>query len=402
MDDGIGQLRLALTLCSFLLSPSLHAINDTVFSGYLKSFVIAQEAIDNPVYSSDKMAESQNSIRLMVDSVSDRYSWQIHYELISSIFSEYPQLDNRTLYVSPDTYRISDPDRILADSETRHPVYQNLDRLNLQIRFDSGDLTLGRQAITFGSARFINPSDVLLPFDIRTFNKEYRSGVDAIRYQMPVGNLGEVDTGLVFGQDARSEQSAAYFNLRAHLGTVDIQNLLLRFSRQNLFALGLETNIGDAGFWLESARVWGESNYTRSSVGLDYSFGENTFMQAEYHYNSLSSGKSEDYISLLMSQDFRNGGIFLLGRQYLLVSLAQRMSPLWQVSTSLISNLDDDSRYLSFSAEHSLSENLYLSTGVYLYSGKDLAPASAPPYFSIESEFGSSPNLLFVSLKYYF
>ena len=84
----------------------------------------------------------------------------------------------------PANYRLTDIDPLLID-EARRPVLQNLDRLNIQLQFDQGDLTIGRQAITFGSARIINPTDVFLPYNVTALNTEYRIGVDAIRYQKP-------------------------------------------------------------------------------------------------------------------------------------------------------------------------------------------------------------------------
>ena len=109
-----------------------------------------------------------------------------------------------TFNVVGDNYRLTDLDTNLLDNDNKNPLYQNLDRLNFQVQMDAGDLTIGRQAISFGSARIINPTDIFLPFDVRTFNTEYRNGVDALRFQRPWGDLGEIDIGIVLGKDAKS------------------------------------------------------------------------------------------------------------------------------------------------------------------------------------------------------
>ena len=50
-----------------------------------------------------------------------------------------------------------------------------------------GDLTAGRQAITFGKAYFWNPLDVFFPFDSSQIDREYKPGVDALRIDVPLG-----------------------------------------------------------------------------------------------------------------------------------------------------------------------------------------------------------------------
>ncbi|MBD3648463.1 MAG: hypothetical protein HUJ31_13650, partial [Pseudomonadales bacterium] len=179
------------------------------FSGYLKSFAIRQEAIDTSLIETEPLYQSQNSLRLMWQAFGDRSAWQVHYEISPVFNSRTLPFNNETFATSDNSYRLSDPDIQLNDDSDKHPVFHNLDRLNVQFNLEAGDLTIGRQAVTFGSARAINPVDVFLPFDVRTFNQEYRIGVDAIRFQYPFGQLGEVDVGVVLGDGARTENSAA-------------------------------------------------------------------------------------------------------------------------------------------------------------------------------------------------
>ena len=116
-----------------------------------------------------------------------------------------------------------------------------------------------------------------LPFDVRTFNTEYRNGVDAVRFQRPWGDLGEIDIGVVLGKDAKSENSAAFLQLRTNHKGADYHLAIIEFAAQQLTGLGLQTAIWDLGFWLEAAYVNGDENYLRLSTGVDYSFSENTF-----------------------------------------------------------------------------------------------------------------------------
>lgn len=79
-------------------------------------------------------------------------------------------------------------------------VFQNLDRLVLSIATESTDIYIGRQAVAWGSARVINPTDIIAPFALQELDKEERVGVDAVRVRIPWGFMGEVDMGYVFWQ----------------------------------------------------------------------------------------------------------------------------------------------------------------------------------------------------------
>ena len=384
-----------------LLAASTSALAEINISGYLKSFVVAQDQLDNPVFQFDKNYQSQNSARIMLDGFSGRITWQLHYELSPVFVSKALATERPTFNVVGDNYRLTDPDTNLLDDDNKTQLYQNLDRLNFQVQMDAGDLTIGRQAISFGSARIINPTDIFLPFDVRTFNTEYRNGVDALRFQRPWGDLGEIDIGVVLGKDAKSENSAAFLQLRTNHSGTDYHLAIIEFAEQQLFGLGLQTAIWDLGFWLEAAYVNGDDNYMRLSTGVDYSFSENTFVQIEYHYNGAGSNDHNDYLSNLSATPYQRGGVFLLGENYLMPSFTVQLSSLWFVATQVIYNLDDNSAFLSVSAEYNIAENFYMDFGYYHFSGDEfsLTETGLP---KLDSEYGSNPSTLFASIRYYF
>lgn len=385
----------------FLLAASTSALAEINISGYLKSFVVAQDQLDNPVFQFDKNYQSQNSARIMLDGFSGSITWQLHYELSPVFISKALATERPTFNVVGDNYRLIDPDANLLDDDNKTQLYQNLDRLNFQVQMDAGDLTIGRQAISFGSARIINPTDIFLPFDVRTFNTEYRNGVDALRFQRPWGDLGEIDIGVVLGKDAKSENSAAFLQLRTNHSGTDYHLAIIEFAEQQLFGLGLQTAIWDLGFWLEAAYVNGDENYLRLSTGVDYSFSERTFVQIEYHYNGAGSNDHNDYLSNLSATPYQRGGVFLLGENYIMPSFTVQLSSLWFVATQVIYNLDDNSAFLSVSAEYNIAENFYMDFGYYHFSGDEfsLTETGLP---KLDSEYGSNPSTLFASIRYYF
>ena len=378
-------LVLLLTLGS-CFSTSAADIN---VSGYLKSYVLALDEIDTPFLKTDNSYQSQNAMRLMVDVFAERLAFQVHYE-VAPVWLSSATLPASTFAAVRNSWRLSDIKNPLTESD-RQITYQNLDRFNVQLQLDAGDLTIGRQPITFGSARMINPSDVFLPFDVRTLNTEYRHGVDAVRFQKPLGMLGEFDVGVILGDDVSADDSAAFVQVKTHVASSDLRFAVMEYARQRLLAVGLESALGDFGFWFEAADVSGDQNYWRLSTGLDYAPTETTFVMVEYHFNDAGGDDLASYVSNAQQPAYNIGGVFLLGRQYLLASFSWTATPLLGLSASSTYNLSDDSAFLSLSGSYNIREDVYLGAGIYLFEGKSLA-----------TEYGDSPATAYLSLRYYF
>jgi hypothetical protein len=374
------------------------------FSGYLKSYNIRQAAIDIPLIQNDALIQSQNSIRLNLEGFGQTLGvdsvWQLHYEVNPVITSSATTLD--TTFTNSDRgYRLSDIRSTIGSETPKRRTQQNLDRFNLQLNFDSGDLTIGRQAIAFGAARFINPTDVFLPFDVRTYNTEYRTGIDAIRFQKPFGQLGEIDLGIILGPDGKPESSALFGQLKTNLSGHDIHATLIRFAEQNLIGFGVQSALWDFGTWLEAASLTGVQDYWRVSLGFDYSFTESTLASVEYHYNGAGSDDPAAYLGQFDLVPYTLGGVFLLGENYIIPAVSVQISPLLTLGVQGVFNLDDQSTYTSAIINYNIQEDLYLGLGYYHFSGKKLSQSSLG-IPSLNSEYGSNPDNLFVSVNYYF
>jgi hypothetical protein len=371
------------------------------FSGYIKSFAVAQDEISNDLFSVNNIYQSQNSFRLMWEHFGDTAVYQIHYEVSPVFVSRQFPIEGQTFSAVGDSYRLTDLKSSLSDEGDKTQVYQNLDRLNVQWQFDRGDLTIGRQAISFGAARFINPTDIFLPFNVQTLNQEYRTGVDAIRFQSPLGELGELDIGVVLGEDAKPENSAAFVQMRGNVAGNDLNFNVTRFAEQTMVGTGIQSALWDFGFWFEIAGVNGDVDYIRTSVGLDYAPSENTFVMLEYHYNGAGSDTPAEYLSLFSTIPYQRGGVFLLGQDYIMPSISFQLSPLWGLAMQAVYNLNDDSAFISASAEFNVVEDFYMDFGYYHFIGDKLGTTeTGMPVLG--SEYGSNPNVLYASLRFYF
>jgi hypothetical protein len=394
-------------ICFCLTGVSFSAFGEANFSGYLKNYSVMQEPIDNALLNFDRSYKMQNSGRFMLDIFNDNQVWQLHYEIglesNSRFLANAPSLSAPTRQ----NYRLTDLSQTIGPSDKKNYALQNMDRFNVQFQFESGDLTIGRQAITFGSARIINPTDVFLPFDVRTLNTEYRTGIDALRFQKPMGQLGELDLGVILGPDGNPENSAAFLQLLANASGSDYQFTAIRFADQTLLGAGVQSAFGVFGFWLEAAYVSGDDNYTRASIGMDYAFSERVFGMIEYHLNGAGSSDPDNYLTQFDDTAYTAGGVFLLGTSYLIPSISWQASTLLTLSLTSLTNLDDSSAFLNLSADYSLSDNLYMGMGYHHFTGPDFnafpnASTSIQNQLQLGSEYGSNPNSVYVSLRYYF
>ncbi len=394
--------RLATPTTVQARTPKRSSRFQTNISGYLKTYAVIQNSVANDFFNLNTIYQTQNSGRLMVETFGDDLVFQFHYELSPLSVSRLVGGDLQAYSIVGDNYRLSDLETTLTnDPSSKTQLYQNLDRLNVQLQLKAGDLTIGRQAIAFGAARFINPIDVFLPFDLRTFNTEYRTGVDAIRFQRPLGALGEIDVGLVLGANADLASSAAFVQVRNNINGKDFNFSLIEYAQQTLIGGGVQSELGDLGFWFETAYVDGDVDYVRLSTGLDYAFKEHIFGMIEYHYNGAGSQQPNTYLPLYETTPYQRGGVFLLGESYLIPSISLQVSPLLSLALQGILNLNDHSAYTSIAAEYNVADNFYMDFGVYVFSGAALT-LSPDQTLRLGSEYGGNPNMFFSSLRWYF
>ena len=309
-------------------------------------------------------------------------------------------------------YRVADLDSPLYP-RTDEPVgsvgiYHNLDRASVQFSTDFADFSIGRDAIAWGSARIINPTDIIAPYTYDQLDTEDRVGVDTIRVRIPIGAMGEVDTGYIFGNNFNFGKSAVFLRTQLNAVETDFSILLMEFQRDLLIGLDITRGIGGAGFWLETAYVFttpfddlpdAADNYLRTSVGLDYSFGGETYTFIEYHFNGAGAKNPENFLTNLEQPAYTRGGVYLLGTHYLAPGITHQLTPLISFSGQMLFNLSDPSTWIAPQIAYNVAEDIHLSVGGFISVGKRPKNGDSTQF---QSEFGSYPNLLFSSFRVYF
>ncbi|MFK5952184.1 MAG: hypothetical protein QM498_03940 [Desulfobacterium sp.] len=395
-------------------------------TGYLKSTIMIQGFASNtaqPPLEDDKaytMLQSQLRLRLFYEP-SDIFSFETAYAISPTV--AIPSLIASQGFINPkeNTYRLYDLDDKLRDNSHRDlSVFQNLDRFNLNFSFSSADLHLGRQAITFGNGKFINPTDIFSPFLFQDLNKENKTGVDALRLTLPTGDLSEIDLGLVMGKDGKMENNAIFLRTRLYLYNTDISLMAMDFKNNLMLAFDMTRSISEAGFWLEAAQVFAsqfnghikEEDYFRLVSGVDFSFSDNTYIFMEYHYNSAGTQTKGKYISntirtinpitgnTTLKTAYAHGGTYLMGRHYLIPGVTYEFTPLFSGTMHSLINLTDLSTYMGISVEYSLKQNIFLEAGSFMALGKsaDMQGAALTP----NSEFGLYSKMIYTGIRFYF
>lgn len=327
--------------------------------------------------------------------------------------------------LDPAAYRVDDfPGRLYPGQEKpvgSFGIFHNLDRCFFTIKTKLADIFIGRQAIAWGSARFVNPTDVIAPFAFNELDSEERRGVDAVRVRVPLGMMDELDLGYIPGNGWRSKNSAFYLRGKTYLWKTDIAFLLMGFRENLLIGLDLSRSIGGAGAWFEAALVHpdffhpgsvaGAGNegdrraYLRASLGMDYNFNGKLHGFLEYHYNGAGKDDPAEYAEVFSSIAFTEGASYLLGMHYLNLGMTCQLTPLIPFTGVAFVNLGDGSLTLAPSLEYNIAENIYLGGGAYIGLGRKpekAAPGTAAVPTRFRSEFGAYPSVFYTSFRVYF
>ena len=406
-------MRIILVLVIYLMTTPLVGTANAEFQagGYYKNF---STVFNSPVPDASMAGIVVNRLRLNLSHTpTDTLSFALAYDFTPRVqdpllFSESPF----AVGVASSRYRVVDFDaRIYPsadESVSSVGIYHNLDRAAVQFSTDFADFSIGRDAIAWGSARIINPTDVIAPYTYDQLDTEDRVGVDAVRVRIPVGVMGEVDTGYIFGNNFDFDKSAVFLRTQLNAAETDFSILLLEFQRDLLIGFDVARGIGGAGFWLESAYVLVEpfddepdaaDDYLRTSVGLDYSFGGETYTFIEYHFNGAGTRKPKNYLTNLDGPAYTRGGVYLLGRHYLAPGVTHQVTPLINISGQVLFNLSDPSTWIAPQVAYNIAEDIHLSVGGFVSIGKRPKNGESPEF---QSEFGSYPNLFFSSFRVYF
>ena len=392
-------MRFVSTLFLFLTSLTLVA-------GEMRGYVIGQGSFTKkPIFLKEyDRSEITNINRFnYIHRFPDDSSFEAGLE-INQIFEK-----NDLAQISPYLHKTKYPFRIKQFNEylinrnnmnsDRYFSQGHLDRLVYNHEANSFSVTVGRQQISFGSSKVVNPLDMFAPFNVVTINKEERNGVDALRLRIPYRQMGEWDFAVVAGEDFEGKKSAALAAFKFSINSTDLKLMAMHFKQAEIFGIDLLTTLFDANFWLEgtTTKPKGEESYQRVTAGGEYQWSEKLYTTLEYHYNGAGFDNLNFYYLKTDKFAFNDGGVYLLNKNYLNFIMGYQLAPLDTLMLSLLYCGDDQSVLLSPSFESSLSENLNLIVGAFIGIGDENSSLT-----DLNSELKGYGKTFFVKLRQFF
>ena len=266
----------------------------------------------------------------------------------------------------------------------------------------SMDLSVGRQAVSWGTTLFLTPADPFLPFSPSDPFRQFRGGVDAGRLRLYPGPLSSLDLVVRPTDTAVGEELTALLR-----GLTTWKNWELSGWGGTLYgdraaALGAAGGVGVWAVRVEAVireirgRVVG-----RGSLGLDRILqidGRDLFVVLEYQRDGLAAAGPSEYLDILESREFQRGELQVLGRDEAVFQASYQLHPLWSLGGLWLWNLNDRSALLAPTFGYSAGDEASIGGGVYFGFGKNEITPERP----LPSEYGLSGTTGYVSLSWFF
>lgn len=309
-------------------------------------------------------------------------------------------------------------------------VQLRLDRINIEAEGGPVRATVGRQAITFGHGMFFTPLDLVNPFFPTAVDQEYKPGVDAVRVDAFWGMAGQATVVSAYQGDWDLEGTvhAAYAQTTLGVWDVGLFGGLVHgdgvVGASTAGSIGPVSLSGDVavtspGMVLDEPETSGgeEDPFVRAVVGGMGSVTPTTTISGEIYFQSNGETDPADYLDRYSSDRFARGELWLVGRTYVGLSVAQEIVPTLSASLFTIVNVEEPSALLGPGLAWSVSDEVMASLGAYAGLGErpaayqvedhpdgltaaiEAAEASSD---LLQSEFGTVPFAGFASIQAYF
>jgi hypothetical protein len=263
-------------------------------------------------------------------------------------------------------------------------------------------MTVGRQVISWASTLIFTPADPFTPFDPADPFREYRAGVDAVRFQAYPGPFSEIDVVVRPVSTMDGDQITALARAKTVWSGWDVGVWGGVLLDQPAGALSL---VGALGSWAVRSEVAVRSEadevILRGTVGVDRLFsvwGRDLYLIAEYQRDGFGAASSEDLLGVVMSDPFQRGELQVLSRDAAAVQTSYQIDPLWGIDLLTIMSLVDGSALLSGGVSWSVGQASSLRGGFFIGFGDD----TVDPMTGLGSEYGAQPNVGYVSLSHFF
>lgn len=289
---------------------------------------------------------------------------------------------------------------LIDDDHTR--VWHDLDRLAVTLYLDAVDLTVGRQAVTWGISNIFPIADLWAQFAPFELDTEEKPGLDAARALIYPGAGIELD--VVVADRGASRDASAAVRATVELPFADVYGAVGKFWREFIALGGVAFVLDEWKLRGEVAVPWDldtdKSKRVRATVGADWIAGD-VQLSFEYHHNGLGAGNSGDYANRLAAPEFARGESYYIGRHYLGAVAAHQATDRLTLALTGLANLGDPSLAVTPVGSYDFGQNTRVSIGALTSFGT--APVfSAVAIPQLDSEFGLYGDFVYTQVSVYF
>ncbi len=183
----------------------------------------------------------------------------------------------------------------------RHETIQRFDRLAVEYRAEHWGVTVGRDAISWGSGIVFQPLDIFAPFAPTTVDRDYKPGEDLVKVDGVTEHGSDWQLLGVFRRNLQGDRTASVdsFGGKWHslLGDYEVELLGAKHYRDRVVGVSVKRAIGGAVLrtdWLVTDLDDGGYK-TSGVVNLDYSFtwlDRNWYVFGEYFHSGFGTNRN--------------------------------------------------------------------------------------------------------------
>ena len=224
------------------------------------------------------------------------------------------------------------------------------DRFALRYRVASTSLTIGRQAVTWGSGFVFNPLDLFSPYAPTTVDREYKTGADLLQLEK-LFDAGELQALYIMRQDSvRSSADVLTGAIKWHalVGDLEYELLVGQHFEERVFGAMFRRSLVGSLVRVDLLNTCDDDDCVLSGlVNIDRAFTVGRlpiYAFVELFHNGYGvDDLNQDVVSDSLFERIQRGELFTLMRDYAAFGINTVWHAQWTQSVSLIGNVDDGS-----------------------------------------------------------
>ena len=275
----------------------------------------------------------------------------------------------------------------------------------------AAELTVGRQAISWANNLIFTPTDPWAPFDPAEPFREFRAGSDAVRVQGFTGPFTELDFVLRPADTSDGTTITALGRISTATGPWEVSAWGGVLHNEGAATVAATLTARGFAFRGEGQLRWPD-DVLRLSIGVDRSLplaGRDLYVVLEYQRDGYGATDPADYPAVFLSDPYQRGEMQVIGRNEIALQGSWQATPLIITVLLTVWNVNDGSCLLSPAATYSVSNEVYVRSGLFFGIGANtltvpspLPLPEAPESRLPGSEYGIVPTSLYVSLAAFF